>query len=149
MRKRTYAKHPSPGLDRCTAAAYLGMCVRRLDYLMAEGAGPRSFRIGYGVRYWPAELDRYLQAHPDQQEIAKRTRAACPRIFDPHVELVPDPDEVLTVSQLARCLGVCERMVAYWHESGTGPVREVINGRVQYRGSEVRKYLSFEQQVSL
>lgn len=149
MRKHTYDKHPSPGFDRLVAAAYLGMCVRRLDYMMSDGTGPSHFRIGFGVRYWPAELDRYLQAHPEQRQLASRTRSASARSFDPHLELVPEVGDILSVPQLARCLGVCPRILAYWHASGTGPVREKIDGRVQYRGSEVRRYLCFEQQLAM
>lgn len=146
MTKRTYAQRPAPGLDRRVAAAYLGMCARSLDARLAAATGPRCFRIGYAVRYWPAELDRYLEALPVQQEIARRMREVCVYSFDAHLELVPQPEVVLAVPHAAQCLGVCERTLAYWHESGHGPAREVFNGRVWYRGAVIRKYLSFEEQ---
>ncbi|MCC8362646.1 helix-turn-helix domain-containing protein [Lysobacter sp. A6] len=137
---------PAPGLCRFYAACYIGVSPRTLDSMRAEGIGPHHFRIGDEVRYWPKDLDRHLAVTPKHAALAEifRKRAIVP--FNPHLELIPDEEDLLTTPKAARALGVCVRTMSYWRAAGTGPKFVKVKGRVRYLGRDIREYVEFDRQ---
>lgn len=149
-RRNVYASPPAPGLGRDMAAAYCGTCVRLFDQWRAEGKGPLHFRIGSVVRYWPAALDRYLAEHPAIKSRAMMFRKVCPYTFDPHIELVPLPQQLLLPHEVGDRLGVCKRTLNYWRSKGSGPEFIGVGASIRYTGESIRTYLQFEgQQLAL
>ena len=141
----TYSSPPAPGLSRAEAAAYCGVCVRTLDQRRAEGDGPDYFCIGSVVRYWPAALDRYLDERPALKAKAIAMRRAFRYAFDPHLELVPTPDQILLPHEASVCLGVSKRTLNYWRAWGCGPQYTVIGKDIRYTGPAIRAYIKFEE----
>ena len=134
---------PAPGLCRLYAACYIGVCVRSLDEMRARGKGPHHFRIGDEVRYWPADLDRHLLKAPNHAALFRKLAV---ELYDPHIELVPEPEAMLNTLKAARSLGVCPRTMSYWRKGFVGPKFVKVNGRVWYPGRDMRSYVQFERQ---
>jgi hypothetical protein len=121
--------------------------VRLLDQWRAEDNGPRYFVIGSVVRYWPVAVDCFLEEHPALRAKAIAFRKVCPYTFDPHLELVPSPEQILLPREVAERLGVCKRTLSYWREWGQGP-DFVIGGDqlVRYTGHAIRTYIAYDEQ---
>lgn len=54
-------------LSPAELAAYLGVPLKSIYRWRTTGDGPRGIRVGKHVRYRPADVDAWLDAHADQR----------------------------------------------------------------------------------
>jgi len=62
---------PRPLTFISEAAAILRTPVATLRYWRHLGTGPRSFRVGRGVRYWRTEVHAWLEAQSNRPHVSR------------------------------------------------------------------------------
>lgn len=153
--------YTGPGVDQRVAARLLGWSVAKLAAQRAAGTGPRWFKLGDTIRYWPWDVLGFINNGEDQSVGRGSGRGLIiqsgvePTLTGSHEDDIVDGgllwcgwplrrrNEPLAQTETARFLHRSTATLARWRARKEGPAFVVDGGTILYPVPALADYLNY------